>query len=337
MVKTCLTCAYYAPQVYNKTFLPLGICCHLGFFKSGIGKMVNGEIEVEFKNRRDRLPLDLVLEKRADNRHWVDIIDIRNKFRHCDHYRSPQTLAQDAFKHYGDTIDQFRWIHPAFIRWWDAGCPMEPKHYAKMRPFHLFEYTVPEIDDNWFTKKEDEPPYHHCSMCHHFRWNLTPDGGPIPFRDQCKQDLVKGGLFDMMPDENQTPCYTFFSCEKFLLDKTLDKRLMYEDSPLPIKLFPFVETNEMDLPMTEYEHLYRFPSITRNVLLNMDEHRAIMDMDLKKLLRDEVGAVNRKKFQKDMGLATVQEFFKKRIVKATKHKNIFYKRFKSYTDDSLFK
>lgn len=334
MKKCCLTCAFYLPQIYDSQVLNIGVCMHLGFFKSGLGTMVNGELVEEHKNYRSRISVDLVAGLQAEGKFWIDILDCRNRVMSCKHYLSALSYTERVMEYYGDSVNNYGWAHPAFLRWIKKGCPVKTKEFVRFRDYFLLDYKVPEVEDIYLEENPGELPYNTCSMCQHFRWFLTPEGRSRPFLGVCKQSKESKGLFSIGVEQREQTTYSFLSCEKFILNQDFKGKNMSLDFELTQKVLPFIETNNMSMSLVHMENFCAFPRVNKISIIDPVEHKKLLNLDLIKMLNEELFLVKRKQFYKDMKLRAVSRFFNARIKKKSKEYDKKYRSFKLYDESS---
>ena len=111
-----------------------------------------------------------------------------------------------------------------------------------------------------------------------------------------------------------------------------------EPRMLPARLLIFVETNPLNLTLSEITVLCTFPQVAREDSLAEVGLEEMQETDLVRLLRERHADIDFNQFYSDFYLQPVAEYFAKGLRIESKHHKALWEPFKHYTkaEDDLF-
>lgn len=326
----------FVPQVYKGQPSHIGRCLHVSFYKSGLAKWKEdgSDMDYQFKEHPERAPAAGVAQAHSDGFFYHDLIDIKLQNRVCAHWRSNAAYAPDALSAHNDSIDNYPDAPPKLVIWLkEEGGQKETREFERLGRLNNFDYTADCAPD------EVADSYEPCATCEHFESEVDLEtGGPIPFRGFCNKARHTGDSVFALVAEGKAErerTYTFLSCHDF----TPVKR-WYKEEPreLPSRLLLFVETNPLNLTLSEISTLCTFPLIARQDSLEEIGLEEMQDIDLTRLLRERHADVDFNQFYSDFHLQPVADYFAKGLRVESKHHKAFWAPFQGYkkAEEDLF-
>ena len=327
IVKRCITCAHFIPTLYRSKMLPLGMCSHIAFFKSGLGDVdESGKITLDMPLTRDRPKPETVKEQFAKNNLYIDCIDIRNRLRSCSNWRSPLSLFSQVNQRFPISLKQDISQCKALTSFLTDGRPTITREVPKFQAYSLFDQSFETVDDRYLD-------YSPCIMCEHFRQSSAhQDGPPIPHLGTCHAD--SGSLMSLLSDEEQHPAtYSFWTCPKFIQSQQFpDKLLRSEPDTLPVRLLSFVETNPPDISYETLIKAGRFPNAWKRRRISDADYERITTINLDTLSIAQAKEFDRPKFIRENNFQAIQKHFAQSLKHETAAEKEKDKRFSHYIE-----